>query len=712
MSTQDNGPSDEAESTSDGEFAWPLSYVLQMPQREPGQTIWWSHKLYRGPENKSPEVFYSKTKHDSELLAQKFLDKPLLGFDMEWPRWKDPKRPQHQIGMIQVASEDMIALFHIGQHAGSTVDQVIAPSLREIIESPNIIKIGRCIVGADFSRLIKFFGLKPQAAFEIAHLHKLVTSVSKGGLADQVQHHFGLPLSKDPNDRTCKWHLPLSQSQRDYAAADAYAGFMLYHCMNAKRLAMIPIPPLPSLADSPKPTAEAKREPKPTAEANGEPKPTAEAKGEPKPSKLGQEPLDLVSQALYNELSIRRLALASDENVTLSRIASNPVLERLAQQRPANNRALRQIRGLGGIQQEKYGAEWLEVIALFLSSNSIEESYSETVASEPKPTTNAKSRPARPKQEKEALDSTSQALFGELSLRRKQLASDEGIAVYRIASNATLENIARERPLDDDALLQVTGIGKVSLEKYGAEWLQVIALFLASNKPEESQLGNGMSVGASVAALDAQSWMLPTTPTRRRRVDEFAEIENSSSPAFGTPPPRTPVMHTGLSFNMAETKLDSEEEEEEEDVDECMDEEEEEDEEGNLSDSSSSSSMYATPLSRPASQLKRKRSESPVRKRPSPSPPRAPVPPPESLTLEMKIFRNKLLAFSKMVATKLTPRPSMPLVTEWTLDRIVCTVPQTKEELKKMPGIDTFLEACEKSEKDLLANIHKFAPKR
>jgi ribonuclease D len=697
MSTQDSGPSDAAESTNDGEFAWPLSYVLQVPEQEPGQTIWWSHKLYRGPKNKSPEVFYSKTRDDSEILAQKFLDKPLLGFDMEWPRWKSPKRLQHQIGMIQVASEDMIALFHIGQHSGSTIDQVIAPSLRKIIESPNIIKIGRCIVGADFSRLIKFFGLKPQAAFEIAHLHKLVTSISRGGLADQVQHHFELPLSKDPNDRTCKWHLPLSQSQRDYAAADAYAGFMLYHCMNAKRLAMIPTPPLPPLADSPKPTAE--------------------AKGEPKPSKLRQEPLDLVSQALYDELSIRRSALASDENVKLSRIASNPVLERLARQRPTDSKALSKIRGMGEVQQEKFGAEWLEVIAMFLASNNIEESHSETVASEPKPTTNAKSRPARPKQERVALDSTSQALFGELSLRRKQLAGDEGVAAFRIASNATLENIARKRPLDDDALLQIAGIGKVSLEKYGAEWLQVIALFLASNQPEDSQPGNGISLGASVAFLDARSSMLPTTPTRHRRVDEFAEIENSSSPTFGTPPLRTPVLPTGLSFNMAETRLDSEDEDEDEDVDDYEDEEEDEgvdeDEEGNLSDSSSSASVYATPLSRPASQLKRKRSESPVRKRPSPSPPRAPPPPPpEPLTLEMKIFRNKLLAFSKMVATKLTPRPSMPLVTEWTLDRIVCTVPQTKEELKRMPGIDTFLEACERTGRDLLANIHKFAPKR
>src|SRR5690606_23241801 len=35
----------------------------------------------------------------------------------------------------------------------------------------------------------------------------------------------------------------------EYAAGDAYAGFMLYHCMNAKRVAMKPVPPLPLLAD-------------------------------------------------------------------------------------------------------------------------------------------------------------------------------------------------------------------------------------------------------------------------------------------------------------------------------------------------------------------------------------------------------------------------------------------------------------------------------
>jgi ribonuclease D len=607
--------------------ASPLSYEMRIPLQSLGAPLlkrWWSHTLYRGPDNKAVEVLYSKTKEDSEALAQKFLDEPIVGFDMEWPVFPKSDRLQEKIGLIQIASEDKIGLFHIGLHPGRTTEDIIAPSLQKIIESPTIAKTGVAIANADFSRMSRFFGLKPQAAFELSHLHRLVHFGGRNPelittklvrLSHQVETHLGLPLSKGAV-RTSNWSRPLNQQQIDYAAADAYAGFMLFHCMNAKRLAMDPTPPLPLLVDK------------------------------------------------YPAATRRNIACLQlhplEEGGPLTTIAS-----------------------FYGLEGKSKKAETQDA-----------QLDSKAVVSDPKPTAKAKVKQVRPKQERVALDGTSLALFNELSLRRRQLAGIEGIPPYRIASNATFENIARERPLDEDALLQVAGMGKISVAKYGAEWLQVIALFVASNNPEESQqLGNGISLGASVADLDAQPSMLPTTPTRHRRIDAFAEIENSSSPGFGTPRPCTPVLHTGLSFNMAETKLDSE------------------DEEGNVSDSLSSSSVYATPLSRPVSQLKRKRSESPVRKRASPSPPRAPPPPPpEPLRLEVKIFRNKLLAFSKMVATKQNPRPSMPLVTDWTLDRIVCTVPRNQEELKRIPGIDRFIEACERSGRDLLANIHKFAP--
>ena len=150
---------------------WPLGYSLQ-PPREDDHSLqaygfkskpksgskpprrWWSHRLYRGPKKEEVEILYSKTKAQSELIAQQFQHEPILGFDMEWP-WDDWKRTglQNKVGLIQIASESKIGLFHIGLHPGKTTDEIIAPTLRQIIESPAVGKVGVNILKADFGRL-------------------------------------------------------------------------------------------------------------------------------------------------------------------------------------------------------------------------------------------------------------------------------------------------------------------------------------------------------------------------------------------------------------------------------------------------------------------------------------------------------------------------------------------------------------------------------
>lgn len=165
--------------------------------------------------------------------------------------------------MIQIASEVKIGLFHIGIHEGQTTDDIIAPSLRKIIESPDIVKVGvKIFMGdADLLRLRIHLKLQSRGAFELSHLYRLITFGPKWpnclmtylqALGKQVQEILGLPLNKDPRVRMSNWNQPLSAEQRVYAADDAYAGLMLYHCMNAKRANMLPASPgahgvLPSL---------------------------------------------------------------------------------------------------------------------------------------------------------------------------------------------------------------------------------------------------------------------------------------------------------------------------------------------------------------------------------------------------------------------------------------------------------------------------------
>jgi len=73
-----------------------------------------------------------------------------------------------------------------------------------------------------------------------------------------------------------------------------------------------------------------------------------------------------------------------------------------------------------------------------------------------------------------------EALFEELRALRKRLADAQGVPPYVIFGDVTLIQMARIRPLDDSALLGVTGVGQHKLDKYGAAFLDAIAAYQAT----------------------------------------------------------------------------------------------------------------------------------------------------------------------------------------------------------------------------------------
>jgi ATP-dependent DNA helicase RecQ len=66
-------------------------------------------------------------------------------------------------------------------------------------------------------------------------------------------------------------------------------------------------------------------------------------------------------------------------------------------------------------------------------------------------------------------------LFDHLRSVRKRLADEQGVPPYIIFGDATLIQMARDRPLDEAALLDVVGVGQHKLEKYGGAFLDAIA---------------------------------------------------------------------------------------------------------------------------------------------------------------------------------------------------------------------------------------------
>jgi hypothetical protein len=218
---------------------------------------YWSHTLYRGPAGQPVVVHYCRSRQTSEKVAALFLNKPILGFDIEWrPQARSTGGIKSNVSLIQLASEDRIALFQLALHKGETAEEILPPSLRCILESPRIKKAGVSIQ-ADFTRLQKFLGITPRGLIELSHWHNLITSsqsdptrVSKKlvSLGRQVEIHLKLPLRKG-DVRVSDWSRELNHEQCFYAAADAYAGFMVYDTLEAKRLAMNPRPPRPEFAE-------------------------------------------------------------------------------------------------------------------------------------------------------------------------------------------------------------------------------------------------------------------------------------------------------------------------------------------------------------------------------------------------------------------------------------------------------------------------------
>lgn len=68
-----------------------------------------------------------------------------------------------------------------------------------------------------------------------------------------------------------------------------------------------------------------------------------------------------------------------------------------------------------------------------------------------------------------------QSLFEALRTRRKEIADELDLPPYVIFHDATLQQMAEHRPQNDQDLLTISGVGEAKLERYGTQFLEVIA---------------------------------------------------------------------------------------------------------------------------------------------------------------------------------------------------------------------------------------------
>ena len=88
----------------------------------------------------------------------------------------------------------------------------------------------------------------------------------------------------------------------------------------------------------------------------------------------------------------------------------------------------------------------------------------------------------KPEIKERASRTTANSLFETLRKLRSEIAKEEEVPAYIIFNDATLKQLEAERPMSDDEFLNIDGVGKAKLEKYGDVFIKTIIEF-QKNKP-------------------------------------------------------------------------------------------------------------------------------------------------------------------------------------------------------------------------------------
>ncbi|KAG6039157.1 hypothetical protein E4U41_003118 [Claviceps citrina] len=225
--------------------------------KEGSSDSFWSHTMYErkaadGTSQKIPVHYCTSTDTMERVCKEHFLDEQVIGFDLEWsPFATRGDGARENVSLIQIASPDRIALFHVALFADPNE---VPPTFRKIMEDETVSKVGVHIRG-DCRRMKTYLDITVRGIFELSHLYKQVKFTEANtpklinkvlvSLSTQVEDVLRLPLFKGDVVRSSNWMKRLNRQQVEYSASDAYAGIQLYHVLDAKRKMLDPCPERP-----------------------------------------------------------------------------------------------------------------------------------------------------------------------------------------------------------------------------------------------------------------------------------------------------------------------------------------------------------------------------------------------------------------------------------------------------------------------------------
>ena len=152
-------------------------------------------------------------------------------------------------------------------------------------------------------------------------------------------------------------------------------------------------------------------------------------------------------------------------------------------------------------------------------------------------------KPTIQKGKKSTEQSGNSVLFEDLALLRLKLARKMGVPAYTIFTDASLQDMCRKLPQSDEEFINVSGVGKAKLERYGEVFMQVIIHHCSSAqqpqtacKPEPSEktvLLNEKNCAYS-AWTQKEDEQLKKEWQNKLKIREISEIHNRTRGAISS----------------------------------------------------------------------------------------------------------------------------------------------------------------------------------
>ena len=167
------------------------------------------------------DVVLIETADAAADACRRMQDEAVLGFDTE----AKPTFAKGEVStgphLIQLATERTVWLFPV-RHS------LAHPGLREILESPRILKAGFGL-GSDIAQLRGKFGIEPRSILDLSLALPREAPNKTLGAKTAVARYLGRRMQKSKHITTSNWASPrLNERQMLYAANDAHVALRIY----------------------------------------------------------------------------------------------------------------------------------------------------------------------------------------------------------------------------------------------------------------------------------------------------------------------------------------------------------------------------------------------------------------------------------------------------------------------------------------------------